>query len=136
MLHWRCNNHRIQASTIQHLIEVGQTLDVRIQASHVLEACFADVAHRFKLTIWQPFKVANQIGSPVSAANYTDNDWFFHTAKIDRFELSKFLLTLIILIISRNLAFVASIRGQAAALGRFVIPGITTPLRYMVFASL
>jgi hypothetical protein len=51
----------------------------------VFQPCFADIAHRFEVTIGKPFEVANKIGAPIPTSNHAHNDWFFH---IQCFELS------------------------------------------------
>src|SRR5271157_1413590 len=99
MLDRRCDDNGIKAHTIEHMIKIRQALDVRIQALHVLQACFADVAHRSEMAIGQPFEVANEIGAPISTADNTHNDSFFHNITIDRSELSNLLLALTMLII-------------------------------------
>src|SRR5260370_698135 len=115
MLDRRCDDNRIQAHTVEQVLEVGHSLDVRVQASHVLQTRFADVAHRFKMTIGQPFEVADQIGSPISAPDNTHCDWLFHSTALDRSEVSRLLLILTTFIISIISAKAASVRGQAPA---------------------
>src|ERR1700676_2104690 len=102
MLDRRCDDDRIQTHTVEQMFEVGHSLDIRIQASHVFQARFADVAHRFKMAIRQTFEVPNQIGSPISAPDNTHSDWFFHSTTIDSSDVSNSLLMLTILLISAN----------------------------------
>ena len=135
MLDRRCNDNRIEADSVEHMIKIRHALDVRIQATHVLQTCFADVAHRPEMTVGQPFEVANQIGSPISAANNAHKDWFFHNNTIGRSEVFS-LLALTTLIIFTNVVSAVSVNRQAAAFGRFpVLPGKIGLLRYIVCYS-
>jgi hypothetical protein len=92
----RGDYNRIEPHTVEQVFEVGQTLDVRIQAPHVLQPYFADVAHRFQIAIRQPFEVPNEIGTPIPASNHTHDNWLFHitvlnTSKTLRKSLGSFL---------------------------------------------
>src|SRR5271166_1179865 len=95
MLDRRCDHNRIKAHTIEHMIKIRQALDVRIQAPHVLEACVADIAHRFQMAVGQPLEVAHKIGAPISATDYTYYNWFFHMCTIGSRDVSNLLFTLL-----------------------------------------
>src|ERR1700760_2704330 len=71
------------------------------------------------MTIGQPLKVTNQIGSPISATHNTHNDWLFHSTTIDRYKVSNLLLAPAILTISANIRLPPPPYRQATALGRF-----------------
>jgi hypothetical protein len=60
------------------VVEVGLAFDLGVQAPQVLEAGFVEVAHEFELAIRQGPEVANQIGTPVSAADNSYFYWIFH----------------------------------------------------------
>jgi hypothetical protein len=73
------------------------------------------------MAIGQPLEVANEIGAPISASDYTHNDWFFHITAIDgsKIFLAACSLGLSILIILLNAVFGPCVHRYAAALGRF-----------------
>ena len=89
----RCrDNDRIQTDTIQEVFVVGYALNVRLQAAQMLQARFACIAHRFNLAITQRSQIADQIRSPVTAPDYSNHNWFFHIAVIDRSDVPFLLL--------------------------------------------
>src|SRR5258707_5965293 len=60
------------------MLIVSYPFDVGIDASQVLQARFAHVAHRLKLAIRQRFEVAYEIRAPVPAPDNTYCNCFFH----------------------------------------------------------
>src|SRR5258708_19369565 len=60
------------------MLIVSYRFDVGIDASQVLQARFAHVAHRLKLAIRQRFEVAYEIRAPVPAPDNTYCNCFFH----------------------------------------------------------
>jgi hypothetical protein len=69
------------------VVEVGNALNVRIQASHVIQTDLTGVAHRPEIAIGQPFEVPNKIRPPISAADHSHHNWLFHSTLIARFEI-------------------------------------------------
>src|SRR5437868_3474250 len=78
MLDWGGDDERIEPHAVEQVLEIRYGLNLRIQAPQVLQACLAEVAHRSQSAIGQRPEIADQIGPPIAASNYTYNNRFFH----------------------------------------------------------
>ena len=73
------------ASTLRAVEEAaasGDALDVRIKRANMFQALRIKVADGFELAVRKTFEVANQQRSPITASDYADCDWFFHSSEM------------------------------------------------------
>src|SRR5271166_5771022 len=74
----RGDDNCIQPHAIEQMSKVSHALYIRIQAPHVLQSRFAEIAHRSEIAIGQRFEVPNEIGAPISTSDHAYDDLFLH----------------------------------------------------------
>src|ERR1035438_4025921 len=73
------NHHGVQGGAVEHVVEAGVGLDVRVQGAEVLQPIFADVAHQLHLAFRDRTKIADEIRPPVAASHYPYGCRFIHS---------------------------------------------------------
>jgi hypothetical protein len=80
MTHGRGDYDRVKTGAIEQNAEISRAGHIGIKLAQMIQSLFVAIANKLQATVGDRAEIANQIRSPIPAANHTDIEFSVHVS--------------------------------------------------------